>query len=222
MISRGIGPTLSLTVPALLLSTGIAVALSLIVAALRGKVIDRVIVVAAVLGMSISFLAYIIVGQYFLCYKAGLFPVHGYESGILVRWQYLMLPILTQVVVSLGYDVRFFRSVMLEEVNRDYVRTAYAKGLSPPRVLFRHVLRNAMIPIITRVMVALPFLLTGSLLLENFFGIPGLGSMLVEAFSNSDVVVIKAYTVYLSLLYLAGNVLTDVLYSLVDPSIRFD
>ncbi|MEW6746002.1 MAG: ABC transporter permease [Planctomycetota bacterium] len=222
MIARGIGPTLSLTLPALVLSTGISVALSLFVAIMRGKAVDRIIVVAAVLGMSISFLAYIILGQYFLSFKAGIFPIHDYEGGILVRWQYLALPILTQVVVSLGYDVRFFRSVMIEEVHKDYIRTAFAKGLSRRRVLSKHLLKNAMIPIITRVMVALPFLLTGSLLLEKFFGIPGMGSMLVDAFANSDIIVIKAYTVYLSLLYLLGNVLTDILYSLVDPSIRFE
>jgi peptide/nickel transport system permease protein len=228
ILSR-IGPTLSLTLPALLLSTMIGVTLALIVAYFRGKLIDRLIVVSAIFGMSVTILAYIIFGQVLLGYwpleKLGiaLFPIQGYyDDTLLGRWRFLALPILIQVVVSVGYDLRFYRTVVLEEMGKDYVRTARAKGLNIGRVLFKHVLRNSLIPVITLVMVSMPSLVTGSILLENFFGIPGLGSMLVMALNDSDLPIIETMTLLLAVFFILVNIVQDLLYALVDPTVRLE
>jgi peptide/nickel transport system permease protein len=165
MIVRGMGPSLSLTLPAFLLATFIAVSLSLFCASFRGKFIDRFLLVTAIAMMSISSLVYVVIGQYVLAYKAGMFPIAGYErgAGAIV---YVALPILIFIALTVGPDLRFYRTAMLEEVKQDYVRTAKAKGVSANKVLFKHVLRNAMIPVLTRVVVVLPFLFTGALLLR--------------------------------------------------------
>ena len=222
ILKRGIGPSISITLPALILTTIISLAISIISAFNRGKWLDRTLVVMAVFGMSISFLVYIVVGQYFLAYKAGWFQIYGYDSGWLTRWEYLILPILISVVVATGYDVRFYRSVMVEETTRGHVRTAYAKGLSRPVVMFKHVLKNALIPIITRVMISVPFLITGSLLVESFFGIPGLGLKVLSALDEQDYPIIKAITVLVSILFILANIVTDILYSWADPRVRLD
>jgi peptide/nickel transport system permease protein len=177
-------------------------------------------VVSAVAGMSVSMLAYIIAGQYYLAYLKDFFPISGWEPG-LNGIPFLVLPGLLWVAASLGGDVRFFRTAVIEEISLDYVVTAKAKGLGRAAVLFRHVLKNAMIPIITQLVLEIPFLITGSLLLENFFSIPGLGSMSINAINSSDFPVIKAMTFLGTLLFIAGNLLTDVAYALVDPRIRF-
>jgi peptide/nickel transport system permease protein len=161
-----------------------------------------------------------VAGQYFIAFKAGLFQIYGYSSGLVGRWSYLYLPILIQVVVGVGYDVRFYRSVMVDEVSKQYVTTAYAKGLSRRTVMFKHMLKNALIPIITRVMIAVPFLVTGSLLIEKFFGIPGLGSQMLDAIGEQDYPVIKALTFLVSTLFILANILTDVLYAWADPRVR--
>jgi peptide/nickel transport system permease protein len=158
-------------------------------------------------------------GQYFLAYKWGLFPVFGYEPG-LGAVKYVMLPVLIGVVSGLGSSVRFYRTVILDEIHADYVRTARAKGASRTRVLFKHVLKNAMIPVITQVVLAIPFLFLGSLLLERFFGIPGLGYLTVEAINARDYPVISAMTYIGALLYIAGLIVTDVCYALVDPRVE--
>jgi len=220
MIAGGVIPSLSLTLPALLSTSLLAISVSLLAAFYRGQPIDRILVIGAVFGMSISFLVYIVVGQYLLAFRFPLFQIHGYHAGLLERWQYLILPILIMVVVGLGYDTRYYRSVMVEETGKDYIVTAFAKGLSKPRVMFLHMLKNAMVPIVTRMMISVPFLVTGSLLLESFFGIPGLGSMLLEALGSSDLPVIKAYTVLISVLFILSNIATDVLYAVVDPRVR--
>jgi peptide/nickel transport system permease protein len=220
MLMRGAGPSLCLTVPALSIMTLISIGVSLVAAHHRGRPLDRALVVLMVAGMSMSFLFYIVVGQYLLAFRWPLFQIHGYESGFVERWQYLALPILIMVAVGVGYDTRYYRAVLVEEIEKDYVMTARAKGLSPMRVLLVHVLPNALVPIITRVMISVPFLVTGSLLLESFFGIPGLGGTLLEALDRADFPVIKAYTVMISLLFVATNVLTDVLYALADPRVR--
>lgn len=229
MILGRVGPTLSLTLPALLLATAIGVSLALIVAYFRGTLLDRVIVVAAIFGMSVTILAYIIFGQYFLAYwplqhwGISIFPIQGYyDDSLLGRWRYLALPILIQVVVSVGYDLRFYRSVVLEEMGKDYVRTARAKGLPARRILFKHVLRNCLIPVITLVMVSMPSLVTGSILLENFFSIPGLGSMIVMALHDSDLPVIETMTLLLAILFIIINIVQDLLYALVDPTVRLE
>ncbi len=215
LVAAGIGPSLALTVPMFVIGLVVAVAVSLVCAFQRGRWPDRLILVLSVALMSVNYLVYIIVGQYLLAYRMRLFPIWGFES---VR--YLFLPVLIGVISGLGANVRFYRTVMLDEVNQDYVRTARAKGCGQGRVMFAHVLRNAMIPILTQVVVALPFLYTGSLLLENFFGIPGLGHMAYNAIQSSDFDIIKAYTFVGSLLFVAANLLTDLLYAMVDPRVR--
>jgi peptide/nickel transport system permease protein len=221
MIVNGIGPSLSLTIPAFLITTLLAVALGLLVGYFRGKWLDKVIVIVCVLGMSVPMLAYILFGQYFLAYKWGFFPISGYESTWPDGIQYLMLPIILFVAVSLGYDVRFYRTAIIEEVGHDYVRTARAKGLSETRVFFKHVLKNSMVPILTNVVIEIPLLVLGAFLLESFFGIPGLGSITIDAIHNSDFPVIKAMTTLQAVLFIVGNLATDVLYTLVDPRVSF-
>ncbi|MBI3636400.1 MAG: ABC transporter permease [Candidatus Rokubacteria bacterium] len=220
MIWDGMPASLSLAIPAFLVETFLGIVIALLVSYFRGSLFDRIIVVLCVMGMSISSLAYILFGQYVLAYWLGWFPISGYDKDILARFQYVALPALIWVAVSLGINVRVFRTFMLDEVNQDYVRTARAKGLSEKLVLFKHVLKNAMIPVLTYVVIEIPFLITGSFLLESFFGIPGLGSITIDAIHNSDFPVIKAMTVIETLLFIFGNLLTDMLYSVVDPRVR--
>jgi peptide/nickel transport system permease protein len=219
MILEGLGPSLSLAVPAFAVETLLALALALFCAFYRGSFIDRAIVVLAVAGISFPSLAYIIFGQYFLAYEWSLFPIFGWEpppAGI----AFLVLPGIIWVLLNVGSEVRFYRAVMLEEIQQDYVRTAAAKGLPASRILFRHVLKNSMIQVITRVVITIPFLILGSLLLEMFFGIPGLGSMTVDAINMSDFPVVKAFVVIGSVLYILFSIVTDVLYAVVDPRVR--
>ncbi|MBI2711584.1 MAG: ABC transporter permease [Bdellovibrio sp.] len=222
MILDGIGPSLSLMIPAFLVTTLLSLGLALLVAYFRGRWIDRTIVIVCVFGMSLSMLAYILFGQYFFAYKMGWFPISGYEPMWPERIQYLILPGLIFVAVSLGYDVRFYRTAILDETNQDYVRTARAKGLSEGRVYFKHVLKNSMIPILTNIVIEIPLLILGAFLLESFFGIPGLGSMTIDAVHNSDFPVIKAMTTLDAMLFIFGNLLTDILYTLVDPRVTFE
>jgi peptide/nickel transport system permease protein len=220
MLIQGAGPSLSLTVPALGITTIVSVGVALLAARFRGRAIDRLLVLAMVIGMSMSFLVYIVVGQYLFAFRWPLFQIHGYESGFVERWPYLALPIAIIIAVGAGYDTRFYRAVMVEEASRDYVTTAIAKGLSERRVLLRHILPNALVPIVTRVMISVPFLVTGSLLLESFFGIPGLGGTLLDAIDHADFPVIRAYTVLISILFVLANMATDLFYALVDPRVR--
>lgn len=220
MISEGAGKSVSLTLPALLLTSILAICLALFASYFRGRKTDRAIMVIAVFGMSVSFLVYIVVLQYLLAFLLPIFQIHGYQPGALERWQFLILPIIIQVIVGVGYDTRFYRSVFVEEIGKDHVTTAYAKGASKRRVMFVHVLKNALIPIVTRVMISIPFLVTGSLLLEQFFGIPGIGSMLLSALDTDDFPVIKALSVLISLLFIVSTILNDVMYAIVDPRVR--
>lgn len=215
ILRDGIGPTLCLAIPILVLETVLSVALSLGCAFYRSRWPDRAMVFASTVLMSVNYLVWIVVGQFVLAYKLGWFPVWGFAS-----WTYLALPVLIGVVSGLGTEVRFYRSIMLDEMYKDYVRTAYAKGVSTRGVLFRHVLKNAMIPVITNVSLSIPFLYTGSLLLESYFGIPGLGYLSVNAINDADVDVVRAVVVIGSVLYLFVNLLADICYSLVDPRVR--
>lgn len=215
ILGRGIGPTLALTLPILVLETVLGVSLALWCAFFRGRLIDRAMVVGSVALMSVNYLVWIVGGQYLLAFRLGWFPVWGFES-----WSYLLLPILIGTFSGLGSSVRFYRTVMLDEMYKDYVRTAVAKGVSRPGVLFRHVLPNALIPVITNVVLSLPFLYTGSLLLESFFGIPGLGYLGVNAINDSDVDVVRAVVVIGSALYVMANLVADLLYAWVDPRVR--
>ena len=220
MILDGIGPSLSLMIPAFLFTTILAIGISLFVAYFRGRWVDRLIVIICVFGMSLSMLAYILFGQYYFAYKLGWFPISGYEPIWPDRIQYLILPAIIFVAVSLGYDVRFYRTAILEETLQDYVRTARAKGLPEGRVYLKHVLKNSMVPILTHMVIEIPLLILGAFLLESFFGIPGLGSMTIDAVHNSDFPVIKAMTTLDAMLFIVGNLLTDILYTWVDPRVR--
>jgi peptide/nickel transport system permease protein len=191
----------------------------MISALFKGKAPDRILVVVSVLGMSLSILALIIAAQYLLAYRFDLFPISGFEFG-LQGIPYLALPVLIWILNQLGADVRYYRSVLIEEIGRDYVVTARAKGMSRAQVMRVHVLRNAMIPIVTRLVMEIPLLFTGSLLLENFFGIPGLGNMSINALNASDFPVIQAVTLFGSVLYILGNLVGDVLYAVVDPRVK--
>ena len=220
MISEGIGPSLTLAIPAFFFTTLFAISIALLVAYFRGKWIDKLVVIGCVFGMSLPILAYILFGQYFFAYKLNLFPISGFETSWPDRFNYVTLPIIIWVLVSLGYDVRFFRTAVLEETNQDYVRTARAKGLNEKKVFFKHVLKNSMVPIVTNVVIEIPLLILGSFLLESFFGIPGLGSITIDAFHNSDFPVIKAMTTLQALLFIFGNFATDIVYTLVDPRVK--
>jgi peptide/nickel transport system permease protein len=208
----------SLALPGFLITTVLSIGMSLFVAFWRGTWIDRVIVVVSVFMISVPSLAYILFGQYFLSYKLGWFPISGFSWGP-EMFSFLALPIIIWVAVSVGGDLRFYRTVMLDEIYQDYIRTARSKGLSERVVMFKHVLKNAMIPVITNMVIQIPFLITGALLLESFFGLPGMGSLLIDAFNTSDFPVIKAEVMLISILYMIFNLISDILYSVVDPRI---
>ena len=165
--------------------------------------------------MSVNYVVWVLAGQFLLSYKAGLFPIWGYRG-----WFYLALPVLIGIVSSLGVDVRFFRTAILDEIYKPYVLTARAKGLSRWTILVRHVLRNAMIPIVTYVSLSIPYLFTGSLLLESFFGIPGLGSVSLNAIHSADMAVVRTVVVLGALLYQFVNLVTDLAYAALDPRVR--
>jgi peptide/nickel transport system permease protein len=213
----------SLTVvgPLLVIETIVAVVIAIAVSWVRGSLIDRSVMIVCTMGMSISILVFIIVGQYLLAYRLNWFPVQGWgdslASNLLV---YAPLPILLGLVVSIAPNTRLFRSFILDEIDQDYVRTARAKGMNEARVMFIHVLRNAMIPVITFVISNLPGLLLGAFLLERFFGIPGVGREIILAVERSDFPVIKAVTVYVALATMLFNLLGDLLYRLADPRIQ--
>jgi peptide/nickel transport system permease protein len=219
VFARGVIPTLTVSIPAFSIGAMLAITLSLVVAFYRGSMLDRTVTAMAIAGISVSSLIYILVGQAILADRWKLFPIWGYEYGPGAVF-FVALPVLIWVVVSVGTDVRYFRTVVLEEIGRDYVRTARAKGLSEAKVLFKHVLSNSALPVITRLTIALPFLITGSFLLEVFFGIPGLGSTLYTAIQNSDLPLVKAFTMVGAVLYVAFNILADLLYAYFDPRIR--
>lgn len=219
-IKLGALPSLSLTVPMFIGELFISISLALVVAFLRGTIIDILSVFICVMMMSVPFLSFILFGQYFLAFKWGLFPVYFWPD--LPLPEYVALPILIGIVAGLGGNLRFYRTVMLDELRNDYVRTAFAKGLGTGSVLFKHVLKNAMIPIITQVILALPFLFLGSLLLERFFGIPGLGYLMIEAISARDFQVINAMTFIGAVLFVVFNLITDICYSIVDPRVSFE
>ena len=220
MLLNGVGPSLSLALPAFLISFLLSLGLALYTTYRRSTWVDRSITTLCLAMMSISFLVYIIVGQYVLAYALGLFPVTGWESDLLSRWRYLALPWLIWVTISLGPHILIFRAAFIDQADQDYVTTAKAKGLSNLTLYFRHILRNAMLPITTIVVMQVPFLITGSLLLEAFFGIPGLGDVLIRAIQNSDLPVIKAFTVIGSILYMFCNLAADIFYSQFDPRVR--
>ena len=220
-ISQRMGPSLAVTLPVFVLELLLTITLALVVAVLRGTYFDTWAVVLCVAMMSISSLFYIIGGQYLFGKILRLVPVSGFDGGS-AALKFIVLPVLVSVIAALGYGTRWYRTLFLEEINRDYVRTARAKGLAERTVLFVHVLRNALIPILTGVVVILPTLFIGNLIVEAFFGIPGLGSYTIEAIQSQDFSIVRAMVFLGSLLYIVGLLLTDISYTLVDPRVRLE
>jgi peptide/nickel transport system permease protein len=212
--------TLTVMIPILLLEVVFGIVAGMAVAYVRGSLTDRAVMIVCTIAMSISFLVYVILGQYVFAFQLGWFPVQGWSSSLATNLiQFAPLPVFLAVVVSLGPYTRLYRSFFLDEINQDYVRTARAKGVGESRILFVHVLRNAMIPILTNVATHLPSVFIGSFLIEVFFSIPGLGREVYTAVNRSDYPVIEAVTVYLAVLTMAINLLTDLLYKVVDPRV---
>jgi peptide/nickel transport system permease protein len=221
-IASGMGPSLALTVPLLLLGLLAAIPLSLAVAFFRETYIDRMGVFLCVLAMSVSMLLYIIGAQFLIGKILRWYPISGFDHDLMMLPRFLALPVIVGLLGGIGGDVRFYRTVFLEESSRDFVRTARAKGASEPRIMVHHILRNALIPILTNVVLAIPFLFTGALLLESFFGIPGLGSITVDAIQANDFATLRTMVFIGSLLFVLGQVATDLSYGLVDPRVRFE
>jgi peptide/nickel transport system permease protein len=217
-----VGPTLTIMIPVLVIETVLAVLFAIMVAYVRGTVTDRSIMIICTVAMSISFLVYIIVFQWLFGFILGWFPVQGWSESFWKNlFTYAPLPIMLAVFVGLAPQLRLYRSFFLDEINQDYVRTARAKGLPEKRVMMKHVLRNAMIPILTNIGISLPGIFVGSFLLEVFFSIPGLGREIITAVNRSDFPVIKAVTVYLAILTMLINLAVDVMYKFVDPRVSF-
>jgi peptide/nickel transport system permease protein len=220
-IRTRMGPSLAIAVPVFLIGLVAYLTFSLILAFFRATYVDFSGVVLCVALMSISGMFYIIGGQYVVSKLWRLTPISGFGEG-LDTVKFLVLPVLVALAASLGERTRWYRTIFLEEMNKDYVRTARAKGLSEMRVLFTHVLRNAMIPILTGAVVVLPLLFMGSLVTESFFGIPGLGSYTIDAINSQDFAVVRAMVFLGSFLYIFGLLFTDLSYTLVDPRIRLE
>lgn len=213
-------PSLSIALPVLLLDVLTHIVLALSMAFFRATYLDLVGVVVCIILMSISSLFYIIGGQYLFGKLMRLVPISGYGGGI-ESVKFILLPVTVAVIGGLGAGVRWYRALFLEEMNKEYVKTARAKGLTEWRVMFRHVLQNAMLPILTGVVVIIPTLFMGSLVLESFFGVPGLGSYIIDAIQQQDFAIVRAMVFLGSVLYIIGLVLTDFSYMLADPRVRF-
>ncbi|MEN8174373.1 MAG: ABC transporter permease [Pseudomonadota bacterium] len=218
-IGQRMWPSLAIAVPVLLVGLSVNITFALLIVFFRATYIDFWGVVLCVVMMSISTLFYIIGGQYLVGKLLNLVPISGYDSG-LAAVKFLVLPVIIGVIGGIGAGTRWYRTLFLEEVNRDYVRTARAKGLTEPRVLFGHVFKNALIPILTGVVVVLPLLFMGSLITESFFGIPGLGSYTIDAINRQDFAIVRSMVFLGSVLYIIGLILTDISYTLVDPRVR--
>jgi peptide/nickel transport system permease protein len=218
-IGQRMWPSLAIAVPVLLVGLFINISFALLIVFFRATYIDVGAVVLCVVLMSISGLFFIIGGQYLVGKLLRLVPISGYDTGLAAA-KFLVLPVFIGVVSGIGASVRLYRALFLEEVNKDYVRTARAKGLGEGAVMFGHVLRNALIPILTGIVVVLPLLFMGSLLTESFFGIPGLGSYTIDAIDMQDFAIVRVMVFLGSVLYILGLVLTDISYTLVDPRVR--
>jgi peptide/nickel transport system permease protein len=220
-IRQRMWPSLALAVPVFLVGLAVCITFALLMAFFRATYLDFWGVVLCVAMMSISTLFYIIGGQYIVSKAWHLVPISGYAGGLDAA-RFLVLPVVIGVISGIGSSSRWYRTLFLEEMGRDYVRTARAKGLSETVVLFRHVLKNAMIPILTGAVVVIPLLFLGSLLSESFFGIPGLGSYTIDAIQSQDYAVVRAMVFIGSVFYIIGLILTDISYTFVDPRIRLE
>jgi peptide/nickel transport system permease protein len=223
-VATRMGPSLAIALPTFLIGLAAYVSFALLMTLFRATALDMAGVALCVLLMSVSGLFYIIGGQFVVSKLWHLVPISGYGGsgydGGMGSFKFVVLPIVIGVIGSVGSSSRWYRTIFLEEIGKDYVRTARAKGLSELAVLFRHVLKNAMIPILTGVVVIIPLLFMGSLLTESFFGIPGLGSYTIDAINAQDFSVVRAMVFLGSLLYIAGLILTDISYTMVDPRVR--
>tara|TARA_B100000929_G_scaffold282960_1_gene263502 strand:+ start:335 stop:1312 length:978 start_codon:yes stop_codon:yes gene_type:complete len=217
-ISQRMWPSLAITVPSLLVGLLAYITFGLILAFFRGTYVDVSGVVLCVIMMSISGLFYIIGGQYLIGKFLHLVPISGYDSG-LNAFKFIILPVLVGLIGGVGASTRWYRTIFLEEMNKDYVRTARAKGLSESSVLYRHVLSNGLIPILTGVVVILPSLFIGSLIVESFFAVPGLGSYTIDAINRQDFSIVRSMVFLGSVLYIIGLILTDISYTFVDPRV---
>jgi len=218
-ISHRMWPSLAIALPIFLVGILVHLTFALLLVFFRGSYLDTAGVVACVIMMSVSTLFYVIGGQFLVSMLLRLTPISGYDTG-LDAIKFLILPVLVGVISGIGSSTRLYRAFFIEEIGKDYVRTARAKGLSELRVLFRHVLKNAMIPILTGVVVVIPLLFTGSLIMESFFGVPGLGSYTIDAINSQDFAIVRAMVFLGSVLYILGLILTDITYTLVDPRVR--
>jgi peptide/nickel transport system permease protein len=214
-------PSLALAVPVFLVGLAVCISVALLMAFFRATYLDFWGVVLCVAMMSVSTLFYIIGGQYLASKTWHLVPISGYAGGF-DAFRFLVLPVVIGIISGIGSSSRWYRTLFLEEMGRDYVRTARAKGLSESVVLFGHVLKNALIPILTGAVVVIPLLFLGSLLSESFFGIPGLGSYTIDAIQSQDFAVVRAMVFLGSVFYIVGLILTDISYTLVDPRIRLE
>lgn len=214
-------PSLAISLPMFVFGVVLELFLAMMLAYYRGTYIDVWGVVMAVVMMSVSTLFYIIGGQFLLGKALRLFPISGFDTGV-YSIKFLILPVVVGVISSLGGGMRFYRTVFLEELHKDYIRTARSKGLPESAVLFKHALKNAMIPVLTSVVVSIPFLFYGSLIMETFFAIPGLGSFTIDAIQSQDFAIVRAMVYLGSILYIIGLVATDISYTLADPRVRLE
>ncbi len=218
-ITQRMWPSLAIAIPSLIVGLLVNITCAMIIAFFRATYIDLWGVIACVVLMSVSSLFYIIGGQYLVGKLLHLVPISGYDTGV-DAFKFIVLPVIIGLASGIGSGTRWYRTIFLEELGKDYVRTARAKGLAENLVLFKHVLRNALIPILTGVVVVLPLLFMGSLITESFFSIPGLGSYTIDAINRQDFAIVRSMVFLGSALYIVGLLLTDISYTIVDPRIR--
>ena len=218
-IQQRMWPSLAIALPTLCLSVLVNIVFAMLMVFFRSTYLDLSGIIFCIILMSISSLFYIIGGQYFFGKILHLVPISGYDTGF-NSFKFIILPVVVATLSGLGAGSRWYRTLFIEEMNKDYIKTARAKGLSEVQILFRHVLKNAMLPILTGIVVIIPSLFMGSLLLESFFGVPGLGSYMIDAIQQQDFAIVRAMVFLGSVLYILGLVLTDVSYILVDPRVR--
>ena len=219
IFAKGAAVSLALTVPPYAVGLLLSISLAVLIAFFRGSWLDRYSTFVFVGAMSISYLVYIIALQYVVAFKWDMAPINGWVDG-LGAVEYLWLPWVIMILVTLGPDVRMFRTVFLDETKADYVRTAFAKGCDEKSVLFKHIMKNAMIPILTYTIIGVPFLILGAFLMERFFSIPGIGDTMITAINNGDYPILKGLTVIIAIGYSIFNLLTDLLYAYVDPRVK--
>ena len=220
-VSQRMWPSLALALPTFVIGIWVNICVALMVVMFRGTSLDRWAVLLFVSLMSISYLFYIIGGQYMVAKVWKLVPISGFNPTA-QAWRFLILPVSVGVIAGIGAGARWYRTLFLEESAQDYVRTARAKGLSEVSILFHHILPNALIPILTGVVVVIPSLFMGSLLMESFFGIPGLGSYMLDAIRSQDFAIVRSMVFIGSVLYIIGLILTDISYTWADPRVRLN